>query len=156
MPGRPPKPTNLKLVEGNPGKRPLNLDEPQPQAGAPEPPDWLDPVAKAKWHEVCGELVRIGVLTAIDGAALAGYAQSYARWAQAERTIAAEGSTYESHGRTGRQVKMRPEVRIAAEAMRSMKAFAEQLGLTPSARVRLKGEPAQLSLFGDDDQRDFN
>ena len=38
MRGRRPKPTRLKLLTGNPGKRPLNDDEPQPQAAIPECP----------------------------------------------------------------------------------------------------------------------
>ena len=34
MRGRRPKPTALKLIEGNPGKRPLPRDEPTPPVGA--------------------------------------------------------------------------------------------------------------------------
>jgi len=30
MAGRKPKPTALKIIEGNPGKRPLNKNEPKP------------------------------------------------------------------------------------------------------------------------------
>lgn len=37
--GKKPKPTNLKILEGNPGKRPLNLNEPKPIPIAPECPD---------------------------------------------------------------------------------------------------------------------
>lgn len=41
--GRPPKPTRLKILAGNPGKRELNPDEPDPvlleDLTAPE---WLD------------------------------------------------------------------------------------------------------------------
>ena len=34
--GRKPKPTALKVLEGNPGKRPLNLYEPSPEGEMPE------------------------------------------------------------------------------------------------------------------------
>ena len=38
MRGRKPSPTHLKLVKGNPGKRPLNVSEPEPEAVLPCPP----------------------------------------------------------------------------------------------------------------------
>lgn len=39
--GPKPKPTAIKILEGNPGKRPLNLNEPKPQRIAPECPVYL-------------------------------------------------------------------------------------------------------------------
>ncbi len=33
--GPAPKPTALRILEGNPGKRPLNASEPRPRAGRP-------------------------------------------------------------------------------------------------------------------------
>ena len=42
--GRKPKPTALKVLEGNPGKRPLNLYEPTPEGDLPECPEWLENV----------------------------------------------------------------------------------------------------------------
>jgi len=39
MRGRKSKPTSLKKLEGNPGKRPLNLNEPIPLQIAPELPE---------------------------------------------------------------------------------------------------------------------
>ena len=47
MAGRKPKPTAIKKLEGNPGKRKLNKNEPVPAKGMPECPDWLLPEAKA-------------------------------------------------------------------------------------------------------------
>ena len=41
MAGRKPKPTAVKKLEGNPGKRKLNKKEPVPAKGMPECPDWL-------------------------------------------------------------------------------------------------------------------
>ena len=41
MRGRKPKPTRLKVINGNPGKRPLNLDGPIPEAAIP--PTGTDP-----------------------------------------------------------------------------------------------------------------
>ena len=43
-PGTKPKPTHLKMLDGNPGKRRLTSGEPVPPAGVVKPPG-LDPVA---------------------------------------------------------------------------------------------------------------
>lgn len=72
MAGRPPKPTALKLLHGNPGKRKLNDKEPKPPVGA-EPPAYLkaDPVLLAEWKLEAPRLTRLGLLTEIDGDVLA-------------------------------------------------------------------------------------
>jgi hypothetical protein len=48
MPGPPPKPTHLKLVTGNPGRRPLNKREPKPKPGIPSVPAHLSPKPTAE------------------------------------------------------------------------------------------------------------
>ena len=40
--GRKTTPTKLKLLKGNPGKRGLNKDEPEPDVRLPNPPSHLD------------------------------------------------------------------------------------------------------------------
>ena len=46
MAGRKLKPTAVKELEGNPGKRKLNKKEPKPDKGMPTCPEWLLP-----WQE---------------------------------------------------------------------------------------------------------
>ena len=60
--GRKPKPTALKLLEGNPGKRPLNDKEPKPQKKAPSCPKWLDPEAKKEWRRLASKMEMMGIL----------------------------------------------------------------------------------------------
>ena len=50
--GRKPKPTALKVLEGNPGKRPLNDREPVPPKGTLKCPAWLLPEAKKEWKRL--------------------------------------------------------------------------------------------------------
>jgi P27 family predicted phage terminase small subunit len=95
--GRPPKPTALKVLNGNPGKRPLNKFEPKPKPILPKCPAWLDPAAKKEWRRVVPELERIGMLTCVDGAALGGYCQSYGRWVAAEQFIQKHGMVLKHH-----------------------------------------------------------
>lgn len=49
MAGRKPKPTALKKLEGNPGKRKLNTKEPIPAKGMLNCPEWLLPEAKRNY-----------------------------------------------------------------------------------------------------------
>ena len=117
MAGRKPKPTALKKLEGNPGKRKLNTKEPMPGKGMPDCPKWLLPEAKKEWERLCVKLSEIGVLTEIDMAAFAAYCQSYARWKEAQEHIDSEGSTFETD--------------------KLMMQVASEFGLTPSARSRI-------------------
>src|SRR5438094_577193 len=75
---RTPKPTKLKLVTGNPGRRPLNEREPKPLVGEPDMPSFLCEVAKAEWRRMVPILLRMGLLTIADGSCLAGYCLAYA------------------------------------------------------------------------------
>lgn len=50
--GRKPKPTAMKVLEGNPGKRQLNSKEPKPVKKAPRCPNWLEDEAKKEWKRM--------------------------------------------------------------------------------------------------------
>ena len=86
MAGRKPKPTALKVLEGDRGKgrRPLNEHEPVPPRGGVKCPSWLLPEAKKEWKRLASSLEAMGVLTMADLTAFAGYCQAYARWKEAE------------------------------------------------------------------------
>ncbi len=134
MPGPAPKPTRLKVLQGNPGKRPLPKGEPQPRVVAMPCPRWLLPEAKREWRRVAPELKRLGLATVVDRTALSAYCQAYARWRQAEEVLTREGLVFE----TGSGYLMpRPEVAIAQKSMQIMKGFASEFGFTPASRTRL-------------------
>ena len=132
--GRKPKPTNIKILEGNPGKRKLNEHEPQPQRKAPPCPKWLEPEAKKEWRRLAKTLEAMGVLTDADMAAFAGYCQAYARWKEAEERITDRGLVIRTPSGYPQQV---PYISIAQQYLKLMQQFAEQFGLTPAARSRI-------------------
>ncbi len=86
--GRKPKPTPLKLLEGNPGKRPLPQGEVRLASKAPRCPQWLEEDAKKEWKRMGKILEQMGILTEMDMTAFAGYCQAYARWKEAEEFMA--------------------------------------------------------------------
>ena len=132
--GRKPKPTNIKILEGNPGKRPLNKYEPKPLKKAPPCPKWLEPEAKKEWRRLAKTLEAMGVLTDADMAAFAGYCQAYARWKEAEERITDRGLVIRTPSGYPQQV---PYISIAQQYLKLMQQFAEQFGLTPAARSRI-------------------
>ena len=71
MPGPPPKPTALKLLAGNPGKRKLPVGEVKPALGA-DVPAWAKaaPALVAEWKRQAPRLLRLGLLTEVDDDAL--------------------------------------------------------------------------------------
>ena len=62
MAGRKPKPTAIKKLEGNPGKRKLNTKEPIPAKGMPDCPEWLLPEAKKEWERLADLMNQMGFL----------------------------------------------------------------------------------------------
>ena len=132
--GRKPKPTAMKMLEGNPGKRPLNLKEPVPEKKLPKCPDWLEDEAKAEWKRLCKGLFNMGLLTEYDMATFASYCQAYARWKEAEEFISQHGTIVKTKTGYWQQV---PQVSIAQTYLKIMNRFAEQFGLTPASRSRI-------------------
>ena len=132
--GRKPKPTALKVLEGNPGKRPLNDREPVPPRAALKCPAWLLPEAKKEWKRLAPALEAMGVLTMADLTAFEGYCQAYARWKEAEAFITQHGSIFQTPSGYVQQV---PQVNIAQQNLKIMQSFCSEFGLTPATRARI-------------------
>jgi P27 family predicted phage terminase small subunit len=113
-------------------------------------PAWLTGEAKKKWIEVVPELERLGLLTIVDGAALAGFCQSWKDFVECTRFLKKEGRTFTTDNG---YVVQRPEVAIAQRALQAVKAFGAEFGLTPSGRVRLNGAGGKKD--GDLDYEDY-
>ncbi|OLR55055.1 terminase [Hornefia porci] len=144
--GRKPTPTAIKMLEGNPGKRSLNTNEPKPKKNAPRCPAWLEDEAKKEWKRMSKVLEQMGLLTDMDMAAFAGYCQAYARWKEAEEFLTQHGSIVRTPNGYLQQV---PQVTIAQTNRRDMLRFCEQFGLTPSARSRIVGDGAATDTEDD-------
>lgn len=141
-PGRPPKPTILKKLEGTARPDRINDAEPQPAVAAPRCPAWLEPEARREWRAISAKLLKLGLLTEVDGTALAAYCQSYARWKQAEALISRDGMTFT----TGEgMIRLRPEVGVSQKERLIMKGYLTMFGLAPSARTNLRGATPEES-----------
>ena len=133
MAGRYPKPTKLKLLEGNPGRRPLP-DEPEFRATTADPPPHLDPYGLEEWNRVAPSLVDHGILTEPDRAALEAYCRWFALW----RRCMIDVESKRLKGRAYQQA-----LATARDASKEMRAFQVQCGITPATHSRVKARPTE-------------
>ena len=100
----------------------------------------LSPDAKKEWKRLVPELKAVGVLTVLDGDALAAYCQTFARWRAAEAYLARHGEVYPLRDERGRIRCMQqfPHVSIARSLLQVLRAYQKEFGLTPSARSRIE------------------
>lgn len=132
--GRRPKPTAVRRMEGNRGKRAWNHDEPQPPDGIPRCPAHLAPGARTEWRRVARSLHAMGVLTLIDRAALAAYCQTYAKWVEAEQKLKETPPLLKT---PSGYVQQSPWVAIANKQLELMGRYMTELGMTPASRSRV-------------------
>lgn len=137
--GRKPLPSGWHILNGTKTKEQVdNSGEPKPAPITPSCPAWLSPEAKKLWKRLVPELQRIGVLTMVDGEALAGACQSWAVYVECERLLKKEGRTYQYTNKAGAtNLLPRPEVAIGQRALADFRAFCSEFGLTPASRTRI-------------------
>lgn len=145
MRGRPPKPSRMKVLTGNPGKRPLNKNEPRPDPVIPDCPPELSPAAQREWARLVGELSSLNMITKLDRAALAAYCGAYAMWAEATLAIQKHGTLVKSP--TGYPLQS-PYISIVNRQAEIMMRLASEFGFTPASRSRITvSVERELPLF---------
>ena len=141
--GRPPKPSALKLVAGNPGKRAVNGGEPEPMLLTDlTPPAHLSERSAEVWRQLAPMLRRLQVLTEADVISLEMLCDAVAdyRFAREKRAdnfvvTSSKGSQMVSQW-------------LVAQQMSSKRAegFMGKFGMDPVSRSRVMVQP-QGDLF---------
>lgn len=134
MRGRKPKPTFLRLIEGNPGHRPLNSDEPQPEGALIDAPESFTPAQRRLWSSELAKAPE-GMLRKLDIGAFSSYIMFYAEMLEADRKIQQLGAVVKL--KSG-QPMQNPYISIRNRANQAMMRAAVELGFTPSSRSRVK------------------
>ena len=137
--GRPPKPHNLKVIEGNPGKRKL-AEAPKAPPSTPTMPSYLTAYAKTEWRRIVPILDSVGLLTQVDRQTLAAYCEAVATFKAATETIAQTGILVQGR-RKGEAIK-NPALQVQRDAARLIATYSAMFGLSPSDRVRLLADPS--------------
>lgn len=162
-----PKPTVLKLLSGNPGKRSLNLsDGVNPRVEIPSPPRHLGKEALKEWKRITPLLEELGLISGLDRSALALYCQAQGRLTELEMSFnskvaahVAAGMAYPdavyqvSHGLTPSGYAQQS---VLTQLLRShreeVNRYLGHFGLSPAARARVTpSNHVQLGLPGVED-----
>lgn len=140
MRGRKPQPTAARELAGNPGRRPLNDNEPAPPAvddTFDEPPTELadSPVASAEWRRLAPMLRRCRQVTEADRAALIALCIEWDRYLEAKK------AAYPRVVRAPSGYAMpNPWLAIQHKALAACCKLWPELGLTPSSRSRVTAD----------------
>jgi P27 family predicted phage terminase small subunit len=155
--GPKPQPPALKLVAGNAGRRPIDLDAGiNPQVEIPKCPAHLSAEAKTEWKRLSPKLEELGLITALDLAAFAMYCQAYGRWVFAEKRIRELNDQAERRAKVGEVmegdarrfpgfVQKTPSeyeqqsiwLQVSNKALEQTLKLAAEFGLSPSMRARV-------------------
>lgn len=159
------KPVELRLLEGNRGHRPIEINGLfRPEVGVPDAPKWLTPEARKAWRRLGVELTHYNLLSKVDREAFAMLCQTIGRLELVERAL---------NGRMARAIEAGKD---AAEALldktpnglqvqgalyqvlnreqAKLHQMLASFGLRPDARAKVTTAiRAQLKLFeGDGDK----
>lgn len=133
-PGPKKKPTALRILEGNPSKRPINEFEPACDLPAVKPEIIIaNRVASQEWDRLMAAMPP-QLYTAMDAGVLTIYALSWSVLDECEKMLASNGLVIA----TQKGLVTNPALRAWKAATESIIKCADRLGLHPGARVSLK------------------
>ena len=164
--GPAPKPASIHLLNGNPGHRSQAAPGTGPAVAIPDAPGWLLSEARAEWDRITPELEKLGLISTLDVAHLAAYCQAYAlmvRTGEEIKRLQGEGETDpvlpdRLRGLVDRTPSGYKQISALMQtynrATAEMARHAAEFGLSPSARMRVKSDSGQGSLFPESDPMD--
>lgn len=153
MRGRKPKPSYLRVLDGNAGHRPANLEEPAPAGDLVLPPAELNETQQRVWRDAMA-CAPPGMLKLIDGSV-------FRNWVIATDMVEQLRADVQRYGRIikGKDgaAMVNPLLRELRGYMDKVRQHAAELGFSPTARPRVKvpkptkaGNPfADLKSLGD-------
>lgn len=141
--GRRPQPTRLRILRGNPGRRPLNPHEPQPPPvddafDTPPPEIEADQLAAAEWRRVVPLMRVCGLASQAERAALIALCQQWSRYLEAQGKVRELGMIVK---KTRGVPMVNPYLAVSDRALAHCQKLWGELGLTPSGRARLSALP---------------
>lgn len=159
--GPPPKPTAVRIREGNRGHATFNPNEPSYTAGIPERPI-LSAGARKLWDSLVGELASSGVLRLVDAGALAQLCEDSAMLETLRKGLATQVREIEKAAKEKKKplpggaliaLARTNEGRRVLAAMREIAGQIivqrREFGLTPASSTRINAAGGPGGLAGD-------
>lgn len=141
---RPPKPTNLKVVGGNAGKRSMNKQEPDPAyLNDLTPPVHLSAAAAQVWNELAPKLRNARLLTELDVHHLEFACNAIAMYRHATQQIGGDPLVTNSEN-AGESLG--PWMIVQSMSFKKASAVLSKFGCSPVDRARIAIQP-QGELF---------
>ncbi len=131
------KPTRLKVIQGTDRKDRSVENEPMPDPEIPDPPDHLNAIAQEEYRRISLKLFNLGLLTGIDGVALAAYCEAYSVWVEACKKRNELGDNWMTEQTLNGNTIQRPLVGIINQSRKAMKEFLIEFGMTPASRTKV-------------------
>ena len=147
--GRPRKPIQVKIAEGNRSKDPdlgLHQEVSLPKK-MPEPPDYLSDYAREEWEYMAPLIYDSDLLRTPDGRAFANYCEIYAQWRRCCEQHKEEGYELTVINAKG-HIAMNPLLKVFEKCNVQMLAYLTQFGLTPASR-------GKVTVFNKDEKDPF-
>lgn len=139
--GPAPKPTALRLLDGDRPHR-INDDEPRARLGLPVCPDEASSDVRKVWDYTLRELSVMGIAFPADRDSLLCYCEAVVTHRRACSLLAQSAILVKGlHGGLVRN----PAVQIQRDAAMQIRVFAQEFGLTPSARSTIRAQEAGVT-----------
>jgi P27 family predicted phage terminase small subunit len=140
MKGRKPKLAAVRILEGNPSRRPI-VQPPDP-GGELRMPSALNEAERKVWRRLIPGLQRIGAASALDRYILSDICRCIVRLDEAEAEITARGLVIESErtdktGNVVHELIRNPACLAAKEYRAALTRYATEFGLTAISRTKL-------------------
>ena len=143
--GPAPRPTVLKLLHGERHLDRVNTDEPTPRpAEIPEPTEASREVLVV-WRRVLRELEAMNLAFPADADSMRCYCEAVVQHHRSSEVLARSGVLVKGlHGNLVRN----PALQIQRDTAATVRAFAQEFGLTPSARSSIRASDASGTTDG--------
>jgi P27 family predicted phage terminase small subunit len=133
--GPAPKPSELKVLEGNLGNRRI----PKPPKYAPlteHPPEFLPKEGKAEWRRLIAEFKRVDLVQRPDRSALIALCSTWAMYMEAIKDVQERGLIVEGRSRGAKVMNRNPSAQVARDALAQLLPLWARFGMTPGDRSR--------------------
>lgn len=131
---------NQQKLKGNPTKKSASEAKATSGKMRTKPPPYLSKEAKAIWNRILPAMKTAGIVEVVDENLFTRYCDQFARWKQVCKQMAKEPMTVEVTTKYGSNIKKNPILQIEKELSDSLGKLESSLGLSPSARARLRIE----------------
>ena len=131
--GRKKKPDEIKRLEGNPGKRPLNGNAPNPTGRAAKP-SYVTEYAAEVWNQIVDSMP-LNLYTTVDSVVLAAFCVAARQYKTSTETLDLDGLTVVSA--VSGDEKPHPALQAQSKALNTIATLGVRLGLDPSSRASI-------------------